>query len=372
MPASRSASSRAGSGPIRVGVLGQGRSGLSIHSRWFEQSPRKYRIVAVADLLAERRQYAQEHFGADVYRDYQDLLARDDLDLVVNSLPSHQHPPVTIEALQAGHNVVCEKPNAWNVAQLDEMIAAAKKARRVLAPFQQSRFRALFRKTCEVIDSGVLGRIVQIRIAANGFARRWDWQTVQEYKGGELLNTGPHFVDWAVAFQGFKVPDQILCVLDRANTFGDAEDFVKVVLKKKGEPVIDLEISRCDAYPGDMITVHGTQGGLSGGGGGLRWKYFDPKKAPKQKLIRQSLPDQAYCRETLKFTEKTWKPTKAQADAFGWMSKQFYDHLYKVLREGAKLEITPQQVRVQMAVMEECHRQARLSKLPAKGWPKGR
>ena len=37
-------------GPIRVGILGQGRSGLSIHARWFEQSPRKYKIVAVADL----------------------------------------------------------------------------------------------------------------------------------------------------------------------------------------------------------------------------------------------------------------------------------------------------------------------------------
>ncbi len=54
------------------------------------------------------------------------------------------------------------------------------------------------------------------------------------------------------------------------------------------------------------------------------------------------------------------------------MSRQFYDGLYRVLRDGHKLEITPQQVGVQMAVMEECHRQARLSRLPAKGWPKGR
>ena len=141
---------------------------------------------------------AVERFGCDTYRDYEDLLARNDLDLVVNSLPSHLHPPVTIEALRAGHNVVCEKPAAWSVAQLDEMIAAAKKARRLLAPFQQSRYRALFRKTLAVIDSGVLGRVVQVRIVANGFARRWDWQTLQEFKGGNLLNTGPPFVAGAV------------------------------------------------------------------------------------------------------------------------------------------------------------------------------
>ncbi|HIG16363.1 MAG TPA: hypothetical protein EYQ31_03190 [Candidatus Handelsmanbacteria bacterium] len=121
-----------------------------------------------------------------------------------------------------------------------------------------------------------------------------------------------------------------------------------------------------------MITVHGTQGGLSGGGAGLRWKYYNPKETPKQKLIRQPLPNQAYCRESLTLTEKSWAPSKTQSDAFTWMSKQFYDRLYNVLRNGEKLEITPQQVRVQMAVMEECHRQARLSKLPAKGWSKGR
>ena len=54
------------------------------------------------------------------------------------------------------------------------------------------------------------------------------------------------------------------------------------------------------------------------------------------------------------------------------MSKAYYDHIYAVLREGAKLEITPQQVRVQVAVVEECHRQNPLSKLPRKGWPKGK
>ena len=361
------------SGPLRVGVLGQGRSGYGIHCRWFEQSPRKYRIAAVADLLADRRREAESRFGCDSYREHRDLLARDDLDLVVNALPSHLHPPVTIEALKAGHHVVCEKPAAWNVTQLDRMIAAAGKARRVFAPFQQSRYRALFRKTLEVIDSGVLGRILQVRITANGFARRWDWQTLQEYKGGNLLNTGPHFLDWAVCLQGFRKPDRVFCVMDTANTSGDADDYVKVVLRKKGAPVIDLEISSCDAYPsGETITAQGTRGGLSGGNGGLRWRWYDERQTPRQRLIRSPLPERAYCREELEFTEKSWTPTKAETDAFRWMSRQFYDHLHEVLRGGVRLEITPRQVRVQMAVMEECHRQAKLPKLPARGWPKGR
>ena len=62
MPASRAP--KRSSGPLRVGVLGQGRSGLSIHCKWFEQSPRKFKIVAIADLLADRRRQAVERRAA--------------------------------------------------------------------------------------------------------------------------------------------------------------------------------------------------------------------------------------------------------------------------------------------------------------------
>ena len=53
------------------------------------------------------------------------------------------------------------------------------------------------------------------------------------------------------------------------------------------------------------------------------------------------------------------------------MSNAFYDHLYKVLRQGEKLYITPRQVRVQVGVIEECQRQNRLAKMIPKGWSTG-
>ena len=50
----------------------------------------------------------------------------------------------------------------------------------------------------------MLGRIVQVSLSFSGFARRWDWQTLQEYKGGNLLNTGPHPMDQAMRLLDFK------------------------------------------------------------------------------------------------------------------------------------------------------------------------
>jgi len=359
-------------GPIRVGVLGQGRSGLDIHSRWFQRSPRKYQLVAVSDLLGDRCDRARAELGCEAHADYRELLERRDLELVVNALPSHLHPRVTIEALEAGHHAVCDKPLAWKVSEVDRMIQAAKKARRILAPFQQSRYAPYFQKVKQIIDSGVLGRIVQISGSFSGFSRRWDWQTLQEFHGGNLLNTGPHLVDQVVCLLGFEMPEEICCAFDRANTFGDAEDHVKVLLRGRGMPIVDLEISSCGAHPRDTYVVYGTRGGLSGGAGGLRWRYFNPARAPKQQLLRAPLPGPSYCREELESTEKTWQPSKQQQNLFGYMSKCFYDHLYKVLRQGVPLHITPQQVRVQIAIIEECHRQNKLSRLPAKGWPKGK
>ena len=213
---------------------------------------------------------------------------------------------------------------------------------------------------------------MQVSLSFSGFSRRWDWQTQQEYKGGNLLNTGPHPMDQAMRLLDFKKPQQILCAMDRANTSGDAEDYVKILLRTKNKPVIDVEISSCTTFPQPMYTVHGERGGLSGGPSGLTRRYYTPKKASAQKLIRNSLPGPSYCREELPMTEKTWTPNKSQSDAFAFMSHTYYNHVYAILREGAKAEITPQQARTQIAVIEECHRQNRLSKLPKKGWPKGK
>lgn len=348
---------------IRVGIIGQGRSGFDIHARHL-RTDRRYKIAAVVDPLADRRTQAEAELGAAAYEDRRDLLRRDDLDLVVNSSPSHLHVPYTLEALAAGHNVLCEKPLARRAAEVDELIAAAKKAGKLLAIFQQSRFAPYFEQVRKVIASGVLGRVVMIRVASNGFGRRWDWQTLQEFNGGNLLNTGPHPLDQALQLFGPGMP-KVTCLMDRCNTYGDAEDHVKLLLTGEGRPTIDLEISSCCAYPPYSYQVYGTRGGLAGTSGEIKWRYFNPKRAPKRELVREPLPNRQYCSEKLPWVEKAWTVPKAKSDLFGGMSKQFYRHLYRTLTEGAPLVITPEQVRQQIAVIEECHRQNPMSRLNA-------
>jgi predicted dehydrogenase len=347
--------------PVNTAIIGQGRSGRDIHGAWLKQAKGLYRIVAVADPIAERRERAEREYGCVSVADYRALLHMEGIDLVVNAAPSHLHVPITMDLLENGFHVLCEKPLARRKEEVSLLIALSRKKGKCLAVFQQSRYAPYYRKIREIIDSGVLGRIVQISIAFNGYSRRWDWQTLKEYHGGNLLNTGPHPLDQALQLFGEGSLPDIACVMDRANTFGDAEDHVKILLSGSGHPVIDLEISSCCAYPCYTYLVHGTRGGLKGSTERLDWKYYVPEEAPVQRLTREPLRKAdgtpAYCAETLVWHHGSWDAPDAGKPLFDQMAESYYHMLHKTLTEGAPLEVTPEQVLRQIAVIEECHRQ---------------
>ncbi|NHN29895.1 Gfo/Idh/MocA family protein [Paenibacillus agricola] len=353
---------------IRVAILGQGRSGRNIHTISLNQAKAHYEIVAIVDQLPERQERAKREAGCDVYGDYRELLKRSDIDLVINAFPSNLHYPITKEFLDNGFNVLCEKPLARTPEEVDILIDSAQRSGKLLAIYQQSRFAPAFMKAREIIESGAIGRVVQVSIAYNNFARRWDWQTLQSNNGGNLLNTGPHPVDQALQFFGADAIPNVTCILDRANTAGDADDYVKLLLHGPGRPVVEVEISSCCAYPSFTYNVQGTKGGIKGSTSHLDWKYFKPEEQPLPQLVTTPIVnekgDPAYCRESLKWYEDSWDLPEAQAkELFSLMAESFYSMLYDTMVNGKPLEITPQHVRQQIAVMDECHRQNPLSKL---------
>ena len=346
---------------LRVAIIGQGRSGRDIHGRYLTEDSERFRIVAVAEPLAERRERAMKEYGCEALADHRPLLKRNDLDLVINASPSKFHVPISLEFLKAGFNVLCEKPLASRVKDVDRLIAAAGKSRKVLAIFQQSRFAPYFQQVRKVIASGVLGEIIQISISFSGFSRRYDWQTLTEEMGGNLLNTGPHPLDQALQLFGTDVAPKVTCFMRNAASYGDAEDHVVLILSGEGRPMVNLEISSCCAYPSCTYNVYGARGGLKGSMTELTWKHYDLKKAPKLKLMLKPLCKSdgtpSYCTDALEWIEHSWKAPEEQRDMFMYMSRSFYDMLYRTLAKGAPLEITPQQLRQQIAVIEEAQRQ---------------
>ena len=348
---------------LRVAIIGQGRSGRDIHGLYLqtEAAKEKFQVVAIVDRNPDRRERAAKEFGCPVYEKYEDLFAlKDEIDLVINSTYSYQHAPISIDLLNHGFNVVCEKPACRNVAEFDAMVAASEKNGKFLGIFQQSRFAPYFVKVKEIINSGVLGDLIEVDIQFNGYARRWDWQTLDSFNGGGLRNTGPHPLDQALnILDNYDEMPNVFCKMDLVNTFGDSNDYCKLILTAPGKPLIDLTISSCDAYPCFTYKIHGKKGGLKGNMQHIDWKYFDPAKAPEQHLIRESLskPDgtPAYCGETLPWVEEAWDGDPNAV--FNTSVGTYYNMVYNHIVNDAPLLITLKQVRQQVAVFEEAHRQ---------------
>jgi hypothetical protein len=157
----------------------------------------------------------------------------------------------------------------------------------------------------------------------------------------------------ALVLFGEKEP-KVFCQRDVALTLGDADDHVKVILYGKASPTVEVEISSACAYPQGNWLVMGTQGSLAGSVNELNWKYFNPKTLPKRKVEEKPLPGRAYCGETIKFIEKSWSKEKDRSPG----ETGFYLDLYKTLREGKPLYITPESVYRQMKVLDKCRKMA--------------
>ena len=348
---------------LNVAIIGQGRSGRDIHGRFFlSENNDKFRVAAVVEALEDRRERARQEYGCPVYASYQELFSRRDIDLVVNSSFSYMHSDITVDLLEHGFNVVSEKPFAKTYEDGCRMIAAARKSGKLLNAFQQSRFAPYYREIKKVLASGCLGSIAQISICFSGFARRWDWQTSKRYAGGNVRNTGPHPLDQALDLLGFPEDVQVVSRLGRFTTFGDADDYAKILLLVPNKPLIDIEISSCDCYAPTTYRIMGSRGGLRATLSEVEYKYLDEEKLEKQAQIMEPLckPDgtPSYCRETLSFIEKK---VTVESGAFNKAVKDYYDMIYYALTQNCPMEITPEQVLTQLKVIDKIEAQTPLT-----------
>lgn len=346
---------------LKVVIMGQGRSGRDIHGLHLKKDTARFKVIGVVEPIEERRNRAAQEFNCETFTEYKELFGRTDIDLVINATPSILHFEITKDLLEHGFNVLCEKPCVPTVEEFDILCAIAKANKCIFLVFQQSRFANYFLKVKEVIASGNLGRIVHVGIQFNGFARRWDWQCLLENNGGNLANTGPHPLDQALnILDVYNEMPTVFCKMDRCNTFGNAEDYVKLILTAPNRPLIDLDISSCDAYPSYTYKVEGTRGSLKGTMAHIDWKFFKEEEAPKQVLVKETLTSgdekfPAYCSEQLKWYEETWDGDP-QAPFIAAV-QTYYDQIYTLFTEGKEHEIKLKQVRQQLAIISESHRQ---------------
>ena len=234
-----------------------------------------FRITAACDLIKDRRAQMAERYECATYERVEDLINDPQVELVDIATRSCDHFAHARIALLAGKDVFLEKPMCATYDEARKLVDIASGEGRRLFIRHNRRFEPAFQHIREIIASGILGDVQEIKLRRVSFHRRDDWQTLKEFGGGQLLNWGPHIIDHSLCFLESPVKS-MWSSLARVAAVGDAEDHLKIVFKGENDRVVDMEISGGAAIGEPAYLIWGTRGALRCDEKTITMRYIDP------------------------------------------------------------------------------------------------
>jgi len=324
---------------LKIGIVGIGRAGWGMHCVELKNYEDLFEIVAACDIESERIDMMKEKYNCAGYLDYNEFLADKNIDLVSVAVRSPEHTEYAIRALEAGKYVFLEKPIALCYADALKLKEASAKFPGKLFCRHNRRFEPAFQHIREIIASGIIGDVYEIKLCRHNYQRRADWQTIIECGGGQLNNWGPHLIDHALRFIQSPVKE-VWSTLKKVAAVGDAEDHLKVVVIGESGIVVDIEISGGIALPSPVYAVYGTKGSLiCADEQDIQLKYIEPdqklsdiKAEKKSPSLTASFGND----EKIQWRRKTIMVEPAtKCDTF-----HIWKHLYEAIRNGVPFPIT--------------------------------
>ena len=328
---------------IRVGIWGLGRAGLDMHCPDLNVHSDKFEIVAGCDVLQERLdELVKKYPKAKGYLNADEFLADKKIDLVAVATPSVFHVDYDIRALEAGKYVFAEKPVALTAAGLKKLEAAAKKYPGKLFCRQNRRFEPAFNHVKEIIDSGILGDVYEIKLCRHSFGFRDDWQTLQKNGGGQLNNWGPHLIDHAIQLMGAPIKE-VWSDLKQIAARGDCEDHLKAVFRGENGRVIDVEISGGIALGSPVYAVYGNRGTLiCEDEQDIKLKYLKPEFKLPDSPARDVTPSRSA--PWFSANKPEWiRKTIMVEPANNATMNDIYGHIYNTIRKGIPFPVKPEE-----------------------------
>jgi len=273
-------------GTIRVGLIGYGLGGRVFHAP-LVSSVEGMQLAAVLERTTNKA--AARYPGIVTYRSVEEMLADATLDLLVVSTPNGTHFGLARQILEAGRNVVVDKPVAASSKEIAELMRLAADRKALLIPFHNRRWDSDFQTVKKVLDEKLLGRLVALESRLD----RWRpvmptdrvWKDDPSAGGGLLLDLGTHIADQALVL--FGKPETVSADLFRERDGAKANDSFTVRL----------------GYPGFAVTLGGNCLSLPAGprfhlrgSSGNYWKSgVDPQEAALSQIPR--IEDPAWGRE---------------------------------------------------------------------------
>ena len=228
----------------KLGIIGFGGMGKH-HLNHIREEIGRVEVKGVYDIKEEKQKLAAEEFGLIAYESAEALLADAEIDIVLVSTPNNFHKYYSIMALEAGKNVICEKPVMMNSKELEEVMAVAEKTGKVFTVHQNRRWDRDYLIVKRELANGKIGKpfFIESRVqGARGIPG--DWRCTKVAGGGMMLDWGVHLIDQLLTLIDSPVCEVYAQVLNikYQNPENDVDDNLKVYLKFKNGVCASVEV----------------------------------------------------------------------------------------------------------------------------------
>ncbi|ANF53162.1 oxidoreductase [Chryseobacterium glaciei] len=244
---------------VKVGLCAFGMSGKIFHAPFLKEHPGFFMSAVVERSKEESK---EKYPDATIYKSVEEMLAHADIELVVVNTPVQTHFEYVKMSLEAGKNVIVEKPFTVNVAEAEELVKLAEEKGLFLSVYQNRRFDRDFLQVQKIMSEGKLGEIKEteirfdrFRTTASGKAHKEDPQATGS---GSLHDLGSHLVDQAVQYFGF--PEKLFADVFSMKGEEFANDYFEILLYYKNDLRVRLKSSVFSKEAHYAYVIHGEKG----------------------------------------------------------------------------------------------------------------
>lgn len=337
---------------IKTGLAAYGMSGQLFHAPFISTNP-DFELTAVTE---RHKELAKTRYpSVRIVRSFDELIAADDLELIVVNTPDITHYEYARKALEAGKHVIVEKPFTTTVEQGLELVELARSKGLALSVYQNRRWDSDFLTVKEIIDKGLLGRLVEFESTFpryRNFIKSGTWKETGEQGGGLTYNLGSHLIDQAL--QLFGMPEAVFADIAILREGGKVDDYFVIHLlqcNKAPDIKITLKSSYLMCEPEPRFVLHGTEGSFI--------KYgLDRQEAD---LDAGLTPDKSHWGEedetiwgSLR-TEKEGKISQMKYPSKAGNYAGFYENIYKHIRQAGSLDTDASEVINVIRVIEAAY-----------------
>ncbi len=251
---------------IKIGIIGAGKIAERLHLPSYKET-KKAEVIAICDIIKKKAERLAKMFNIPkVYTDYKKMIKEADIDAVSVCTPNYLHCPITVFAAQKKKHVLVEKPMALSIREMKKMINVCKKNKVILMVEQTQRFDPAHEVFRDLVQSGVLGKIVAVR-GKLGHSGPEFWSDDSPWffnrkksGGGVTMDVGIHILD-LIRFVTEKDVDTVAATMNNlVKKKIKLEDNVEAVLKFKDGTMGVFETSWSTSPYEVTVQVYGEKG----------------------------------------------------------------------------------------------------------------